>query len=337
MDADRRAALLAGARRLVPDLSPGRYKGQAGKVGVVGGCREYTGAPYFAAMAALRVGADLSHVFCTGGAATVIKSYSPELIVHPYLPSLDDHGEDLHPHRQQTLKDAAVEAIGAWLDRFDVLVIGPGLGRDDLALACVSEVAAQARRRGVPLVIDADGLWLVNQEPGLVQGYRRAVLTPNAAEFGRLAGRLGVDRGAPDALRRVAAALEGPVVVLKGAADAISDGEVEVHCDEEGSPRRAGGQGDVLSGTIAAYVAWAQRAAGVERGSLGEAGASPVEGVPPLVLAAYAGCATTRAAARAAFRARGRAMGAGDVIEQLGPVVDIWCPPHAAEVEAQRS
>ena len=35
---------------------------------------------------ASQIGADLSHVFCTEGAATVIKSYSPELIVHPYLP-----------------------------------------------------------------------------------------------------------------------------------------------------------------------------------------------------------------------------------------------------------
>lgn len=38
------------------------------------------------------MGADLSHVFCTEGAATVIKSYSPELIVHPYLP--DSNGID---------------------------------------------------------------------------------------------------------------------------------------------------------------------------------------------------------------------------------------------------
>jgi Carbohydrate kinase len=41
---------------------------------------------------AAQVGGDLSHVFCTEGAATVIKSYSPELIVHPYLP--DSNGED---------------------------------------------------------------------------------------------------------------------------------------------------------------------------------------------------------------------------------------------------
>lgn len=32
------------------------YKGDLGRVGVVGGCREYTGAPYFGAFTALRVG-----------------------------------------------------------------------------------------------------------------------------------------------------------------------------------------------------------------------------------------------------------------------------------------
>ena len=52
---------------------------------MIGGCAEYTGAPYFAAMAALRCGADLAHVFCAEAAAPVIKSYSPELIVHPYM------------------------------------------------------------------------------------------------------------------------------------------------------------------------------------------------------------------------------------------------------------
>ena len=47
-----------------------------------------------------QVGSDLSHVFCTQGAATVIKSYSPELIVHPYLPDSNDMSDEasaLHP------------------------------------------------------------------------------------------------------------------------------------------------------------------------------------------------------------------------------------------------
>jgi ATP-dependent NAD(P)H-hydrate dehydratase len=70
------ASLAARVRTLVPPLSDDKYKGQAGKIGVLGGCREYTGAPYFAAFSALRVGADLSHVFCTRSAAPVIKACS---------------------------------------------------------------------------------------------------------------------------------------------------------------------------------------------------------------------------------------------------------------------
>ena len=62
-------------RLLVPELDSSRYhKGQAGKIGVVGGCSEYTGAPYFAAMSALKMGADLAHVFCAEGAGQVILS-----------------------------------------------------------------------------------------------------------------------------------------------------------------------------------------------------------------------------------------------------------------------
>ena len=146
------------------DPAAERYKGQAGKIGTVGGCREYTGAPYFASISALKVwrshhpsghwwqqftcsfvhwrpsartsppfhltgknmtagsdaaagsrpcrrgssaqmraagalqvGADLSHVFCTEGAATVIKGYSPELIVHPYLPDSGDVQDEKVP------------------------------------------------------------------------------------------------------------------------------------------------------------------------------------------------------------------------------------------------
>ena len=47
---------LATLRSLVPTLAPNAYKGQAGKVGVIGGCADYTGAPYYAAISALKLG-----------------------------------------------------------------------------------------------------------------------------------------------------------------------------------------------------------------------------------------------------------------------------------------
>ena len=70
----------------------------------------YTGAPYFAAFSALKVGADLVHVFCEREAGQVIKSYSPELIVHPVLDT-----------------EYVMEEIDQWLPRFHCVVIGKAL------------------------------------------------------------------------------------------------------------------------------------------------------------------------------------------------------------------
>lgn len=41
-------------KAIVPELE-GKRKGEAGKIGVIGGSIEYTGAPLFAALAALKV------------------------------------------------------------------------------------------------------------------------------------------------------------------------------------------------------------------------------------------------------------------------------------------
>ncbi len=68
-------------------LSPTSHKGSSGRIGVIGGSARYTGAPYYAAMAALQVGADLVNVFCAEEAALPIKCYSPELMVVPVYPA----------------------------------------------------------------------------------------------------------------------------------------------------------------------------------------------------------------------------------------------------------
>ena len=69
----RRADVLGMARRIAPPMTHDAHKGQGGRVGVLGGSGDYTGAPFFAAMAALRCGADLAYVFCAPSAAAAIK------------------------------------------------------------------------------------------------------------------------------------------------------------------------------------------------------------------------------------------------------------------------
>ena len=69
-------------RHLLPAYGRSMYKGCGGKVATFGGSATYTGAPYFCAMAALRSGAELSHIYTVKDAVIPIKSYSPEVMVH---------------------------------------------------------------------------------------------------------------------------------------------------------------------------------------------------------------------------------------------------------------
>ena len=72
------------SQHLIPQLTPQSYKGQMGRIGVIGGSSEYTGAPYYAGESALKFGADLLFIFCASQAAIPIKCYSPELMVSPF-------------------------------------------------------------------------------------------------------------------------------------------------------------------------------------------------------------------------------------------------------------
>ena len=49
------------------------HKGQSGKIGVLGGSKDYTGAPYYAATTSLRAGGDLVSVFAPKEAEQPLK------------------------------------------------------------------------------------------------------------------------------------------------------------------------------------------------------------------------------------------------------------------------
>ena len=159
----------------VPDLlDPALHKGSCGRVGVLGGSPDYTGAPYYAAISALKFGADLSYVFCAAEAGPAIKSYSPELMVTPV-------------YSRAGGTDGLAHTVAQAMSRLHVLVIGPGLGRSAPVLAEGEGVLAAAQDAGLPLVIDADGLWLLSSKPELIAAKPGlAVLTPNLREYVRL-------------------------------------------------------------------------------------------------------------------------------------------------------
>lgn len=307
-------------KTITPSLDLSSHKGQAGKIAVVGGCREYTGAPYFAAISALKIGADLSHVFCTKDAATVIKGYSPELIVHPILEeSHNMGGKDASSTAQVVLAE-----FDRWMERFDCLVVGPGLGRDPFLLDCVARILEHARQSNVPIVVDGDGLFLVTNNPALVSGYPLAVLTPNVNEYKRLVQKVlnceVNNHEASQQLLSLAKRMGGVTVLHKGKSDLISDGETAYSVSIFGSPRRCGGQGDILSGSVALFSSWARQH------TLSVVGGSNIRPWNPMVLGCIAGSALLRKAALHAFENNKRATLTTDIISQLGRSLEEICP-----------
>eukprot|EP00754_Rhynchopus_humris_P006312 Rhum_TRINITY_DN13067_c0_g2::Rhum_TRINITY_DN13067_c0_g2_i1::g.56667::m.56667/K17757/CARKD; ATP-dependent NAD(P)H-hydrate dehydratase len=233
-------------RLIAPPLDGTRHKGQGGRLGVLGGSGVYTGAPYFAGMSALKVGAELVYMLVPAEAAPLIKGYSPELMVTP-LYSL--------PELAAATSSAQLRAdvggrMAHILPRLHALVVGPGLGTD-AGVAAVVDAAFDGLASGgrcIPVVVDADGLRALASDASLQRkaaaysppGDPRLVLTPNVREL-RLFFR-GEEGGEGDeVLAKKLAQRMRAVVVLKGREDIVTDGESVLRCGVPGCPRRVGG------------------------------------------------------------------------------------------------
>ncbi|CAF1369998.1 unnamed protein product [Adineta ricciae] len=313
--------LIQAFKKVIPPLLFDAHKGEAGRIGVVGGSEEYTGAPIFASMAAFRTGADLVHVFCTSSAAIPIKSFSPDLIVHPILDSTS-FSDDMNK----------------WLPRLHALVIGPGLGRDKMILSNVEHLIGVLRKqeKPIPLVIDADGLHLITEKPDLIKNYENCILTPNAIEFERLfekvTGMKSKDQEKEKDKAHLAQNLADTMrvnILMKGHLDTIAspDSSQLIHCGIDGSPRRCGGQGDLLAGALVAAYYWTVKNQDKIGNQSSNADKSPktidqqssTSKLTPAQVAGYAASTLIRTSCQAIFSKLGRSMISADVLKEIGP------------------
>lgn len=299
-----RKEILGKVYKMVPPMLESFHKGQLGRVAVIGGSEDYTGAPYFSAMASAKLGCDMSHVICEPGAGAVIKTYSPNLMVHPYMRQQKNlaHGETI---------DNVSQNVVDMLDRLHVIVIGPGLGRDPAMQETCARVITEAKKRNISFVLDADGLYLAQTRPELVQGYKECILTPNVVEFGRLAKAKGVDvekEKKEELCSKLATAFGGITIIQKGPKDYISNGKQTLISDGEGGLKRSGGQGDTLTGSLATLLAY--RKAYLDRIWEHE---NDMKADELLAYVAYGGSAITRECSRLAFKELGRSLQAADL------------------------
>ncbi len=215
----------------------------AGNVLVCGGSTGLTGAPCLAAEAAMRAGAGYVTLCVPASLHAIFEGRMLEVMSAP-VPDRDGMivAEALGPTLQRT-------------GRTDVLVLGPGLGRDPGTAGFIRELAA---RTELPLLLDADGLNAhIDALDSLRERPAATVLTPHAGELGRLLGCQSseVQERRLEAVRD-AAARAGAVVVLKGDDTLVADADGRVAVNRGGASALAtAGTGDVLSGVIGAYLA----------------------------------------------------------------------------------
>jgi ADP-dependent NAD(P)H-hydrate dehydratase len=198
------------------------HKGENGKVAVIGGSRDYTGAPALSAQAALRAGCDLAKIVTSEEVSGTVASYSENLIVGEY-PS-------------GCLETSGVENAVDTIEWSDAVVIGPGLGEPDES--AVKEVIEKV---DAPLIIDADAM-----EPALETSVSGAVLTPHRGEKKLIEERYNSIESFVEET--------GNVVLVKGAEDRIysENGVERVSAGHPGMT--VGGTGDVLAGITASLI-----------------------------------------------------------------------------------
>jgi NAD(P)H-hydrate epimerase len=173
------------------------------------------------------------------------------------------------PENRSILQEAVPEAV--YVDATDegalteavsasrALGVGPGMGTEDEGGEILNRILTIPGAH--PLLLDADALNLValGRAPSLGEiGSRRdVVLTPHPGEMARLTGvePREVTGRRPEVALRLARE-SGCTVLLKGAPSLIANPGGRLMVDTVGSSDlAAAGMGDVLSGTIAGFLA----------------------------------------------------------------------------------
>ena len=218
------------------------HKGSFGSLGIIGGASGMGGAPLLAGRAALKMGAGKVLVGLLDESAPAVDLAQPELML-----------------RSASELDLA---------QCSALVIGPGLGTSLAArTALVAGIGST-----VPLVLDADALNIVADDPALAQALTQrataTLLTPHPQEAARLLGcttvQVQADRIATACTlaQRFQACVVlkgvGSVIAAPGAASAPTRDAAELTrwmINPTGNPGMASaGMGDALSGIAGAFL-----------------------------------------------------------------------------------
>lgn len=230
-------------KNLLPKRIEDSHKGTYGRVGIIGGSKGMTGAPYLASQAALRTGTGLVYTMVPKYIETIMSIKLTEAIIRP----IEDKGKG------HFTKESLPEIIKE-IESLDTIGIGPGLGIDGDRLYLIEEIIKAYKK---PIVLDADAINCISMNPNiLLNRYNPIIITPHPGELGRLLGKSTREiQENRIYYSKYASGKYNIIVVLKGFNTIVASPKDDVYINETGNPGMAtAGSGDVLTGMIASLL-----------------------------------------------------------------------------------
>lgn len=229
------------AKDLLPVRTANSHKGQNGRVLIVGGSIDYSGAPILAGLGALYSGADLVYLYVPECNFDCARSLYPDFIVKKYP------GE--------FLTERYAEGIAEFGKKCTSVLIGPGLGEREQTQKAVLEII---QNLNLPTVLDAEAM-MVLKNISKFPLQQPIVITPHQNEFQNLVDReikvSDADSKSVVLLRSIAMDLHISIL-LKGPTDYVASDEGIVELNKTGNAgMTVGGSGDVLAGVVASFLA----------------------------------------------------------------------------------
>ncbi|MFX1502115.1 MAG: NAD(P)H-hydrate dehydratase [Promethearchaeota archaeon] len=240
------ADIFVGKGNLIPTLKKRKrdvHKGEFGKILIIGGSKNYSGAPAYASLAGINFGMDLVITYVPEIIGNALRSYSPNMIIRT--------------KKGNCLTLNALEELTQLIKWADSILIGPGLGLEKETESLLVELFKILKQYKKPFVLDADALKLVKTHLDLIKGLP-AVLTPHEGELKIMLDvelppyNNFADRGkiVSDLAKKLNLTL-----IIKGPFDYISNGG-QTKINKTGCPEMSiGGTGDVLAGLCACFLA----------------------------------------------------------------------------------
>jgi NAD(P)H-hydrate epimerase len=217
------------------------HKGDYGKVLIVAGSKNMTGAAYLCAQSAIKTGCGLVRLAVPKAIQHILQGGLSEIITHGIK---DEDG---------TFFSESAEEVMALASDCDVIAIGPGITNSERIRAFLKRIINSINK---PMVIDADGLNALCGSLDIITG-KDLILTPHYGEMSRLSG-INIDDIKNNTLKSVSDFVDRYMVtlVLKGSRTVIGNKAKGIYINKTGNPGMAtAGSGDVLTGMIASFMA----------------------------------------------------------------------------------